>query len=152
MKFNLLVLSSLAFFLSCQKPPQTSSYYETNYATGQTVQRNGIALPQGKENYPIDVFFKPDKPIYDVEPLEEVSLSHEEVNSFKEKIVKDRMVQRGKNVDEKKILIAALIEKAENIGASCLYDVNYQYYTTTSVSGYKISGMAGRYSLKNVKN
>ena len=148
---NLLVLSWLAIVFSCKKPLQTSSYYETNYATGQTTQRNGIALPQMKEKYPMDVFFKPEKPTFDVEPIQEISISQEELNGLKEKNVKDRMVQRGKNADEKKILIAALIEKAESLGASCLFDVNYQYYTTTRVSGYIISGMAGKYSLKNVK-
>lgn len=152
MKIKMLFFSGLALIWSCQKPLQTSSYYETNYATGQTTQRNGIALPQGKENYPIDVFFKPDKPSFEVEPIQEVNLSQEELNSFKEKTVKGRMVQRGKTADEKKLLIAALIAKAEELGASCLYDVSYQYYTSTTVSGYVVSGMAGRYSMKNLKN
>lgn len=149
---KILIFSLLILFSSCKKPLQTSSYYETNYATGQTVQRNGIALPQIKEKYPIDVFFKPEKPSFEVEVIEEVKLSQEDLNDYKEKIVKGRMVQRGKTADEKKILIAALIEKAENLGASCLYEVNYQYYTTEKVSGYIISGIAGKYSLKNVKN
>lgn len=151
-EINLLIFSLLLFIFSCKKPLQTSSYYETNYATGQTTQRNGIALPEIKEKYPIDVFFKPEKPTFEVEAIEIVSLSQEEFNTHKQKFVKDRMVQRGKTADEKKLLIAALIEKAENLGASCLYDVNYQYYTSTSVSGYNITGVAGKYSLKNVKN
>ncbi len=150
--FELAKWAFQALIIACKKPLQTSSYYETNYATGQTTQRNGIALPQGKENYPIDVFFKPDKPSFEVELIQEIKLSQEDLNSFKEKIVKGRMVQRGKNADEKKLLIAALVEKAENLGASCLYDVTYQYYTTTSISGYIISGLAGKYSLSNVKN
>ena len=136
---------------SCKKPLQTTSYYETNYATGITQQRQGLAIKQGKENYPIDVFFKPDKPSFEVETIEAVSISQEEANSYKEKLVKGRMVQRGQTADEKKILIAALIEKAQNLGAACLFDINYQYYTSTSVSGYIISGIAGKYSLNNIK-
>lgn len=149
---NLLIFNTLLVLFCCKKPLQTSSYYETNYATGQTTQRNGVALQEIKEKYNIDVFFKPEKPSFDVEAIENISLSQEEYNTIKEKFVKDRMVQRGKTADEKKLLIAALIEKAENLGASCLYDVNYQYYTSTSVSGYNITGIAGKYSLKNVKN
>jgi hypothetical protein len=150
--YKIVSLLIFALVFACKRPLKTSSYYETNYATGQTTQRNGIALPEIKEKYPIEVFFKPEKPSFEVEPIQEISLSQEEFNTIKEKLVKDRMVQRGKTADEKKLLIAALIEKAENLGASCLYDVNYQYYTTTTVSGYNISGIAGKYSLKNVKN
>jgi hypothetical protein len=148
--FLMFCLFLMAF--SCKKPLQTNSYYDTNYATGQTNQHTGLAINQIKENYPIDVFFKPEKPLYDVESIQMVSIGQEEVNAFKEKLVKGRMVQRGKNADEKKILVAALIEKAQALDASCLYDVNYQYYTTTKVSGFVISGMAGKYSLKNIKN
>ncbi len=153
MRNLLLILCSLIFVLNaCKKPLKTSSYYETNYATGQTTQRNGIALPEIKDKYSIDVYFKPEKPNFDVEQIEEISLSQEEFNNAKQNIVKGRMVQRGKTADEKKLLIAALIEKAENLGASCLYNVNYQYYTTASTSGYNITGIAGKYSLKNSKN
>jgi hypothetical protein len=149
---KLLIFSVLSIIFSCKKPLQTSSYYETNYATGQTTQRNGIALPQIKEKYSIDVFFKPDKPSFEVEPIQEVSISEEDFDPKHLQIIKDRMVLRGQSADQKKVLIAALIEKAENLGASCLYEVNYKYYTSKTSSGYIISGMAGKYSLNNLKN
>ncbi len=149
---NVLIISFFAVIISCKKPLQTSSYYETNFATGQTAQRNGIALPQMKEKYPIDVFFKPEKPSFEVESIQEVSLNEEDFDPKSLQIVKDRMVLRGQSADQKKVLIAALIEKAENLGASCLYDVNYKYYTSKTSSGYTISGIAGKYSLNNLKN
>lgn len=149
---KLLIFSLLLIIFSCKKPLQSSSYYETNYATGQTTQRNGIALPQIKEKYSIDVFFKPEKPSFEVEAIQEISLSEEDFDPKHLQIVKDRMVLRGQSADQKKVLIAALIEKAENLGASCLYEVNYKYYTSKTSSGYIISGIAGKYSLNNMKN
>jgi hypothetical protein len=145
--FFLLIAS-----ISCKQPLQSSSYYETNYATGQTTQRNGIALPQIKEKYAIDVYFKPEKPNFEVEAIQEVSISEEDFDAKHLQTINDRMVKRGQTADKKKILIAALIEKAENLGASCLYEVNYKYYTTKTSSGYTIIGMAGKYSLNNLKN
>jgi hypothetical protein len=150
--FGLLFSCFLFVVISCKKPLQTTSYYDTNYATGVTSEHHGLAIRSGKENYPIDVFFKPDKPSFEVESIESVTLTEEEANSYKEKLVKGRMVQRGKTADEKKILVAALVEKAQNLGATCLYDINYQYYTTTKVSGFVITGIAGRYALTNIKN
>jgi hypothetical protein len=152
-KNNYLVLSIslLAMLVACKKPLQTSSYYETNFATGQTVQRTGLALPQKQANYPIDVFFKPNKPSFEIEYIEEISINFEEINTEKEALANGRMVQRGKTAEEKKLLIDALIQKAENLGASCLIDVNYQYFTSVTTSGYSISGIAGKYSLKNIQ-
>jgi hypothetical protein len=147
----LLICSVFALIISCKKPLQTTSYYDTNYATGQTTERSGLALPQKKIKYAIDVFFKPEKPSFEVDQIQEISLNFEEANTSKENLVNGRMVERGKTADEKQLLIEALVAKAESLGASCLLEVNYQYYTSTTASGYIITGIAGKYSLKNIE-
>jgi hypothetical protein len=145
-------LFCLAFVLSyCQKPLQTNSYYENSYATGTKTQHSGIAQPFMKDKYAIDVFVKPQKPEFEVVDIQEISFGSEALNGSKEQLVKGRMVQRGQNIEEKKQLIALLVQKAEELGATCLYNVNYQYYTDQRSSGYVISGMAARYSLHQNK-
>ncbi len=151
MKSPIYLVFCALLVVSCKKPLQTNNYYETNYATGTTTPRSGIALNFKGEKFPIDVFFKPEKPEFEVEDIQEVSIGAEEYNGEKEKLVKGRMVQRGKSIEEKKILIALLVEKAEGLGASCLYNVNYQYYTDQTSSGYVVSGMAAKYKVAQSK-
>jgi hypothetical protein len=148
---NLTLCSLVAIsVLSCKSLPQSNTYYETDYA-GNPVARSGLALPQANENYPIDVIFKPDKPKHQVIDIEEISIGNEQLNGSKEQIVQGRMVGRGQNADIKKILIANLIDHAVQLGAHCLYNVNYQYYTDQTSSGYILSGMAAKYDIQTKK-
>ncbi len=96
-------------------------------------------------NYPVDVFYEnqqPDRPFTEMEWLEyreEVPLSENQQPK------KGRMVKRGNNIEEKELLLARLTMQAKKLGADALVAVRYQYYTSTTVNGYSMRGLAVKY-------
>jgi hypothetical protein len=96
-------------------------------------------------NYPVDVFYEhqqPDRPFTELEWLEykeEVPLADQQ------KPLKGRMVKRGNSVEQKEILLARLTMQAKKMGADALISVRYQYYSSATVNGYSMRGMAVKY-------
>ena len=96
-------------------------------------------------NYPVDVFYEnqqPDRPFTELEWLEykeELPLAEQQ------KPIKGRMVRRGNNIEQKELLLARLTMQAKKMGADALIAVRYQYYSSATVNGYSMRGMAVKY-------
>lgn len=101
-------------------------------------------------NYPVDVFYEhqqPDRPFTELEWLEykeEVPLAEQQQPK------KGRMVKRGNNVEQKELLLARLTMQAKKMGADALVAVRYQYYSSATVNGYSMRGMAVKYQKERV--
>ncbi|KAA9355245.1 YbjQ family protein [Larkinella humicola] len=97
-------------------------------------------------NYPVDVFYEnqqPDRPFTEMEWLEykeEVPLTQQQ-----QEPIKGRMVKRGNNIEQKELLLARLTMQAKKLGADALIAVRYQYYSSATVNGYSMRGMAVKY-------
>jgi hypothetical protein len=97
-------------------------------------------------HYPVDVFYEnqqPERPFTEMEWLEykeEFALADEQ------KTIKGgRMVKRGNNIEQKELLLARLTMQAKKLGADALIAVRYQYYSSATVNGYSMRGMAVKY-------
>ncbi|MGA0557265.1 hypothetical protein ACO2Q8_11480 [Larkinella sp. VNQ87] len=97
-------------------------------------------------NYPVEVFYEnqqPDRPFTELEWLEykeEVPLANQQQPQKG-----GRMVKRGNNVEQKELMLARLTMQAKKIGADALIAVRYQYYSSATVNGYSMRGMAVKY-------
>ena len=96
-------------------------------------------------NYPVDVFYEnqqPDRPFTELEWLE---YKEEFPLADQQQPLKGRMVKRGNNVEQKELLLARLTMQAKKLGADALIAVRYQYYSSATVNGYSMRGMAVKY-------
>lgn len=96
-------------------------------------------------HYPVDVFYEnqqPDQPFTELEWLE---YKEEFPLADQQKPQKGRMVKRGNNIEQKELLLARLTMQAKKMGADALIAVRYQYYTSATVNGYSMRGMAVKY-------
>lgn len=100
--------------------------------------RPAVSIRHRQLNYAVDVFYEdqqPNRPFVEIQWLE-----------YKEELpVNDRTLKRGKNVEEKEIMITRLSQQAKRLGADALVAVRYQFYTSTAVNGYTMRGMAVKY-------
>jgi uncharacterized protein YbjQ (UPF0145 family) len=55
------------------------------------------------------------------------------------------MVYRGNDAQTKDLLTAQLVLKAQKVGADALINVQYRYFTSTTVEGYTMKGLAVKY-------
>jgi uncharacterized protein YbjQ (UPF0145 family) len=58
------------------------------------------------------------------------------------------MLKRGNDEQQKRDLLKQMVEKAQDLGASGLMNVNYKVFSTASTSGYILTGKAFRYVIK----
>jgi hypothetical protein len=96
-------------------------------------------------HYPVDVFYEnqqPDRPFTEMEWME---YKEEFPLVDQQKPVKGRMVKRGNNIEQKELLLARLTMQAKKLGADALIAVRYQYYSSATVNGYSMRGMAVKY-------
>ncbi|GAB3914921.1 hypothetical protein GCM10028803_61040 [Larkinella knui] len=96
-------------------------------------------------NYPVDVFYEsqqPDRPFTEMEWLE---YKEEFPLVDQQKPLKGRMVKRGNTIEQKELLLARLTMQAKKMGADALIAVRYQYYSSATVNGYSMRGMAVKY-------
>ncbi|GAB3925331.1 hypothetical protein [Larkinella terrae] len=96
-------------------------------------------------HYPVDVFYEnqqPDRPFTELEWLE---YKEEFPLVDQQQPQKGRMVKRGNSIEQKELLLARLTMQAKKIGADAMVAVRYQYYTTATVNGYSMRGMAVKY-------
>ncbi|WP_144080057.1 hypothetical protein [Flectobacillus major] len=132
--------------MSCAKPPQTSSYYRPNYQTGG--YDSGLGLGFGvADKYPIEIFQGTERPENAIEEIEKLTISAE-YPLTQDQEYKGRMLKRGNDEQQKRDLMNQLVEKAQDLGASGLVNVNYKVFSTAKTSGYILTGTAYRYVLK----
>jgi hypothetical protein len=107
------------------------------------------AIPfQVQPDYPVDVFFanqtRPEAHYVDLKWLE---FTEETPLTDKQQPKRGgRLLTKGTNQEQKEILLAKLTLEAKKIGADALMDVRYQYYISANVNGYKLGGMAIKYT------
>ncbi|WP_234735134.1 hypothetical protein [Tellurirhabdus bombi] len=99
-------------------------------------------------NYPVDVFYanqtRPEAHYTDLKWLE---FTEETPLTDKQRPKRGgRLLSKGTNQEQKEILLAKLTLEAKKIGADALMDVRYQYYISADVNGYKLGGMAIKYT------
>ena len=95
--------------------------------------------------YPIDVFMENQSPDRPYSEIEWVSISQDDTLSAKQKADNTRMTARGNDAQTKELLTARLVLKAQKLGADAIMKVNYQYYTSATMEGYTMKGLAIKY-------
>lgn len=95
--------------------------------------------------YPIDVFMNDEAPDRPYAELEWVEIAHQDSLSTKQKNNSERMLYRGISADTKEVLTAQLVLKAQKLGADAMMKVQYKYYTSATVEGYTMRGLAIQY-------
>ena len=95
--------------------------------------------------YPIDVFMEGQKPDRPYSEIEWVSISQDDTLSAQQKAPSRGMTSRGNDAQTKELLTARLVLKAQKLGADAIMKVNYQYYTSATMEGYTMKGMAIKY-------
>jgi uncharacterized protein YbjQ (UPF0145 family) len=95
--------------------------------------------------YPIDVFMENENPDRPYSEIREVEISSEDSLS-REQLHGDRTTKyRGKSSQDKELLKAQLVLKAQKLGADAIVRVKYQYFATAKSEGFSIKGIAVRY-------
>lgn len=95
--------------------------------------------------YPIDVFMEnqaPDRPYSEIQWVE---ISREDTLDDRQKKYSERMLYRGNSAENKDLLTAQLVLKAQKLGADALMKVQYRYFTSATKEGYTMKGLAVRY-------
>lgn len=129
------------------KNVQTTSYYKNNYETGTYDQKTGLGF-QVPDKFPIEILEGQDKPQTAYEEIQNLSLSDESPIQPDQEY-KGKMLKRGNNQQEKKVMLDRLVAQAQDLGASGLMNVNYKVFSTQKTTGYVLSGTAFRYVIKN---
>ena len=106
--------------------------------------RPAIPISTGPD-YPIDVFMNDQAPDRPYSEIQWVEISREDTLNARQKKEGNRMVGRGNDAQAKDLLTAQLVLKAQKIGADALINVQYRYFTSATVEGYSMKGLAVKY-------
>lgn len=106
--------------------------------------RPAIPISTGP-NYPIDVFMSEQAPDRPYSEIQWVEISREDTLDARQKKESNRMAYRGNDAQTKDLLTAQLVLKAQKVGADALIKVQYSYFTSATVEGYTLKGLAVRY-------
>ena len=106
--------------------------------------RPAIPISTGP-NYPIDVFMSDQAPDRPYSEIQWVEISREDTLSARQKKESNRMVFRGNDAQTKDLLTAQLVLKAQKVGADALIKVQYSYFTSATMEGFTMKGLAVRY-------
>ena len=106
--------------------------------------RPNIPISTGP-NYPIDVFMSDQAPDRPYSEIQWVEISREDTLSARQKKESNRMVFRGNDAQTKDLLTAQLVLKAQKAGADALIKVQYSYFTSATMEGFTMKGLAVRY-------
>jgi hypothetical protein len=106
--------------------------------------RPAIPISTGP-NYPIDVFMSDQTPDRPYSEIQWVEISRQDTLDARQKKESNRMVYRGNDAQTKDLLTAQLVLKAQKVGADALINVQYRYFTSTTVEGYTMKGLAVKY-------
>lgn len=106
--------------------------------------RPAIPISTGP-NYPIDVFMSDQAPDRPYSEIQWVEISREDTLDARQKKQSNHMAYRGNDAQTKDLLTAQLVIKAQKMGADALINVQYRYFTSATVEGYTLKGLAVRY-------
>lgn len=99
--------------------------------------------------YPIDVFYADQQPGRPYDDIKLLYINQEVPIQANQRRSDGRMMNRGNSMLEKDALLAKLTLQAQRLGATALLNVTYQYYTTATVNGYSMEGLAVKYRGEN---
>lgn len=103
------------------------------------------AIPiSAQPNYPVDVFFENQRPDRSFEELQTLEM-RQETPVTKRQLEDGRMLSRGNSMQDKELLLAKMTLEAKKLGATALVNIRYKYYTTATMNGYLMTGVAVRY-------
>lgn len=106
--------------------------------------RPNIPISTGP-NYPIDVLMSDQTPDRPYSEIQWVEISRQDSLDARQKKESNRMVYRGNDAQAKDLLTAQLVLKAQKVGADALINVQYRYFTSATVEGYTMKGLAVKY-------
>lgn len=106
--------------------------------------RPAIPISTGP-NYPIDVFMSDQAPDRPYSEIQWVEISRQDSLDARQRKESNRMAYRGNDAQAKDLLTAQLVLKAQKVGADALINVKYQYFTSATVEGYSMKGLAVKY-------
>jgi uncharacterized protein YbjQ (UPF0145 family) len=106
--------------------------------------RPAIPISTGP-NYPIDVFMSDQAPDRPYSEIQWVEISRQDSLDARQSKAGNRMAYRGNDAQAKDLLTAQLVLKAQKMGADALINVKYQYYTSATIEGYSMKGLAVKY-------
>ncbi len=95
--------------------------------------------------YPVDVFYADQQPGRPYDDIKLLYINQEVPIQANQRRSDGRMMKRGNSMLEKDALLAKLTLQAQRLGATALLNVTYQYYTTATVNGYSMEGLAVKY-------
>jgi len=95
--------------------------------------------------YPIDVFMEGQQPDRPYSEIEWVSISQDDTLSAQQKAPGRGLTNRGNDAQTKDLLTARVVLKAQKLGADAIMNVNYKYYTSATMEGYTMKGLAIKY-------
>ncbi|WP_266368624.1 hypothetical protein [Tellurirhabdus rosea] len=102
-----------------------------------------IALPP---DYPVDVYYENQRPEQAYVELKELEYLEEKPLEERQKTTRSgRMLNRGIDMEQKEILLAKMTLEAKRLGADALVSIRYQYYTTVTMNGWRLRGVAVKY-------
>lgn len=119
-------------------------------ACKKNLPNGGVYFPikEQKPDYPIDVFYENNLPDFTYETIKDLEITEQKALGEKDKPVGGRMLYRGITKEQKDALINRLIIEAQELGASAVIKVKYQYFTAANYDGYQITGQAIKYKVK----
>ena len=148
--FNFLHLISvftiIGICLSCKNQLKQSTYYSPNFKDGSTERHDGLGFEIPRK-YEIDVVYFNETPKQKYEVIEPLSIT-QEIPLEDKQTQNGKMLYRGNHQTEKQNLLNKMIESALALGAGALVDVKYQVFSTSTTTGYTVTGKAVRYVLK----
>jgi hypothetical protein len=145
------VILSIFFLVTigaCTKGPLLNTYYDKD-AYGNVTQKSGLGIKAPKTQYPIDVFFVNERPKFPVKEIGPLEITDEVLIDLNKTTEKGRIVKQGNTYNFKLVLIDQLVQQAQDMGATVLYNLKYSSYISQTRSGYILSGTAGVYSAEN---
>ncbi len=95
--------------------------------------------------YPIDIYMENERPDRPYSEIREVEISSEDTLALQQTKGAGQTRYRGKSSQDKELLKAQLVLKAQKLGADALIHVKYQYFASATSEGFIIKGMAVRY-------
>ena len=102
-----------------------------------------IVLPP---DYPVDVFFDNQRPEQTYVEIKALEYGEEKPLEERQQTHRSgRMLSRGIDMEQKEILLAKMTLEAKRLGADALIGIRYQYYTTATLNGWRLRGVAVKY-------
>lgn len=106
--------------------------------------RPAIPISTGPK-YPVELFYADQQPGRAYDELKFLYISDEKPIQQDQRIKGGRMLGRGNTMLDKDALMGKLTLQAKRLGADALINVKYQYFTTATVNGFSLEGLAVKY-------